>query len=129
MGNKKDDLNFKQIKLVNGEEIAGFILSETENEIIIEQPHIIQIKEDTGTIRMRRWFEMSEQTVYKIPAEQVLMVVELDHSYKDYFLNLLAKQDINDLFDSLDVDKTDAELDNELANEILNYYKGNNTLH
>lgn len=125
----ENDLNFKQLKLVNGEEIAGFVLSETENEIIIEQPHIIQIREDTGTIRMRRWFEMSEQTVYKIPSEQVLMVVELDTSYKDYFLNLLAKQDIDDLFESIDADKTDAELDEELADEILNYYKGNSTLH
>ena len=125
----ENDLNFKQLKLVNGEEIAGFVLSETENEIIIEQPHVIQIREDTGTIRMRRWFEMSEQTVYKIPSEQVLMVVELDTSYKDYFLNLLAKQDIDDLFESIDADKTDAELDKELADEILNYYKGNSTLH
>ena len=33
----ENDLNFKQLKLVNGEEIAGFVLSETENEIIIEQ--------------------------------------------------------------------------------------------
>lgn len=125
----ENDLNFKQLKLVNGEEIAGFVLSETENEIIIEQPHIIQIREDTGTIRMRRWFEMSEQTVYKIPSEQVLMVVELDTSYKDYFLNLLAKQDMDNLFESIDADKTDAELDEELADEILNYYKGNSTLH
>ena len=87
-----DDLEFKQIKLANGEEIVGFIISESEYDVIIEMPHLIDITD--GVIRMRPWFEMSDQSIFKIEHRTIVQTVELSTDYKEYFLKLISKDDM-----------------------------------
>ena len=87
-----DDLEFKQIKLANGEEIVGFIISESEYDVIIEMPHLIDITD--GVIRMRPWFEMSDQSIFKIEHRTIVQTVELSTDYKEYFLKLITQNDI-----------------------------------
>ena len=92
MNSTYDDLEFKQIKLANGEDVVGFIISETEYSVIIEMPHVVEITD--GVIRMRPWFEMSDQSIFKIQNRIIVQSVELSADYKEYFLKLISKCDM-----------------------------------
>ena len=92
MNSTYDDLEFKQIKLANGEDVVGFIISETEYSVIIEMPHVVEITD--GVIRMRPWFEMSDQSIFKIQNRIIVQSVELSADYKEYFLKLISKSDM-----------------------------------
>lgn len=117
MDSTYDDLEFKQIKLANGEEIVGFIISESEYSIIIEMPHLIDITD--GVIRMRPWFEMSDQSIFKIEHRTIVQTTELAADYKEYFLKLLSQDEVQ--FEALPEDEycADDELDEIEALEVL----------
>jgi len=82
-----EDLKLQQFKLANGEDIVGFVIAESEYAFIVEMPHLLDITD--GVIRMRPWFEMSDQTLFKIENRNVVQNVELVPSYKEYFLSVI----------------------------------------
>ena len=110
MDSTYDDLPFKHIKLVSGEEITGFVVSETAYDIVVDQPHIVRVDSVTGQIYIRSWFEMSDQTIFKISNRSIIQSAELEPQHKEEFMKLLTKNEEDEYIEDYYDDDSDFEM-------------------
>ena len=85
---KENNLNIRQFKLLNGEEIIALVNEKTESgEYIIERP----FKVNSGMIGgfyFVPWFPFSSQKLFKLTKEKIIYHVELDEDVKQEYIKL-----------------------------------------
>jgi hypothetical protein len=83
--NELEELEIRHFKLVNGDEILGFITHEDEETIHISHPYTIEMV--GGSFQTQPWFPLSiNKTMFKLDVLQIIESVEVDASVKAHFL-------------------------------------------
>tara|TARA_R100000231_G_scaffold93408_1_gene70120 strand:+ start:207 stop:617 length:411 start_codon:yes stop_codon:yes gene_type:complete len=112
---KENNLNIRQFKLLNGEEIIALVNERTDTgEYIIERP----FKVNSGMIGgfyFVPWFPFSSQKLFKLTKEKIVYHVELDEDVKQEYIKLAKEGNRPRAKASL---KSAEELVDQLANEM-----------
>ena len=112
---KENNLNIRQFKLLNGEEIIALVNEKTDTgEYIIERP----FKVNSGMIGgfyFVPWFPFSSQKLFKLTKEKIIYHVELDEDIKQEYIKLAKEGARPRSSASL---KTAEEMVDQLANEM-----------
>src|SRR6056300_330431 len=85
-----DNLNIRQFKLINGEDVIGVLNVKNDNNYIIERP-VVLLPNLLGNMQFAHWFPLSSQKVFKLYKNRVIQHVPVDEylheSYIDFVLN------------------------------------------
>jgi|11_taG_2_1085331.scaffolds.fasta_scaffold01212_1 hypothetical protein len=85
-----DNLNIRQFKLINGEDVIGVLNIKNDNNYIIERP-VILLPNLLGNMQFAHWFPLSSQKVFKLYKNRVVHHVPIDEylhkTYIDFVLN------------------------------------------
>ncbi len=85
-----DNLNIRQFKLINGEDVIGVLNVKNDNNYIIERP-VILLPNLLGNMQFAHWFPLSSQKVFKLYKNRVVHHVPIDEylhkTYIDFVLN------------------------------------------
>lgn len=116
------DLNIRQFKLLNGEEIIALVSEKTESgAYLIERPFVIK-SGMIGGFYFVPWFPFSSQKVFKLHQGKVVYHAEIDDDIKEDYIRLAKDgmrskpkklQSADDLMDQL-AEEIDTQLEDEL---------------
>jgi hypothetical protein len=85
-----DNLNIRQFKLINGEDVIGVLNVKNDNNYIIERP-VVLLPNLLGNMQFAHWFPLSSQKVFKLYKNRVVHHVPIDEylhkTYIDFVLN------------------------------------------
>jgi hypothetical protein len=85
-----DNLNIRQFKLLNGEEIIAVLNVKNDDSYIIERP-VTLVPNILGNLQFAHWFPLSSQKVFKLYKTRVLQHVPIEdylhETYIDFVLN------------------------------------------
>lgn len=85
-----DNLNIRQFKLINGEDVIGVLNIKNDNNYIIERP-VVLLPNLLGNMQFAHWFPLSSQKVFKLYKNRVVHHVPIDEylhkTYIDFVLN------------------------------------------
>lgn len=85
-----DNLNIRQFKLLNGEDIIAVLNTKNDDNYIIERP-VMLIPNILGNMQFAHWFPLSAQKVFKLYKTRVIQHVPVEEyiheSYIDFVLN------------------------------------------
>ena len=85
-----DNLNIRQFKLLNNDDIIAVLNTKNDDNYIIERP-VVLIPNILGNMQFEHWFPLSSQKVFKLYKTRVLQHVPVDEylheSYIDFVLN------------------------------------------
>jgi len=85
-----DNLNIRQFKLINGEDVIGVLNVKNDNNYIIERP-VLLLPNLLGNMQFAHWFPLSSQKVFKLYKNRVVHHVPIDEylhkTYIDFVLN------------------------------------------
>ena len=112
---KENNLNIRQFKLLNGEEIIALVNEKTDTgEYIIERPFKVNSGMFNGFYFVP-WFPFSSQKLFKLTKEKIIYHVELDEDIKQEYIKLAKEGARPRPSASL---KTAEEMVDQLANEM-----------
>jgi hypothetical protein len=86
----------KFYKLVNGQDIVAYELSETESHILIKQPMAIVIENDfTGArqlLNVREWLPpiVTKSDEVQLPKIQIMFILDVNETFKEEFKDVVA---------------------------------------
>ena len=85
-----DNLNIRQFKLINGEDVIGVLNVKNDDNYIIERP-VVLLPNLLGNMQFAHWFPLSSQKVFKLYKNRVVHHVPIDEylhkTYIDFVLN------------------------------------------
>lgn len=85
-----DNLNIRQFKLINGEDVIGVLNVKNNDNYIIERP-VVLLPNLLGNMQFAHWFPLSSQKVFKLYKNRVVHHVPIDEylhkTYIDFVLN------------------------------------------
>src|SRR5210317_678728 len=85
-----DNLNIRQFKLINKEDVIGVLNVKNDNNYIIERP-VVLLPNLLGNMQFAHWFPLSSQKVFKLYKNRVVHHVPIDEylhkTYIDFVLN------------------------------------------
>jgi len=85
-----DNLNIRQFKLINGEDVIGVLNVKNDDKYIIERP-VLLLPNLLGNMQFAHWFPLSSQKVFKLYKNRVVHHVPIDEylhkTYIDFVLN------------------------------------------
>lgn len=85
-----DNLNIRQFKLINGEDVIGVLNVRNDDNYIIERP-VVLLPNLLGNMQFAHWFPLSSQKVFKLYKNRVVHHVPIDEylhkTYIDFVLN------------------------------------------
>lgn len=96
MHQKTDNPIPKYYKLMNGEDIVAYELSESETHILIKQPMSVMIENDLSGARqllnVREWLPpiVTKGDEVQLPKTHVIFTLEVNDSFKDEFKDVVA---------------------------------------
>jgi len=79
------DLNIRQFKLMNGEEIVGLVHGKDETKIAIERPCRVH-QNVLGGFQLLPWFSFSSQRMFTIEKRHIIYHVEIDNDVKGAYI-------------------------------------------
>jgi len=86
MNNTKEiDLNIRQFKLMNGEEIVALVHSKDDHMIAIERPCKVH-SNVLGGYQLLPWFSFSSQKMFTIERKHIIYHVEIDNDVKGAYV-------------------------------------------
>ena len=109
-----EQLNIRQFKLMNGEEIIGLLAHSNEDNLIIERPVRLNPSLLGGT-QFSSWFPFSESKQFKVLKTAIIQHVPIAESIKDTYVNFALKMDQPI---SMPQTKTDEELFDEYERSL-----------
>jgi len=113
-----EGLNIRHFKLMNGEEIIGFLAVKNDDNFIIERP--VRLNPGLmGGIQFTAWFPFSEAKQFKVLKSSIIQHVPIAESIKDTYVNFALKMDKPI---SVPDTRTDQELLEEYENRLINEY-------
>jgi len=75
-----DNLNIRQFKLINGEDVIGVLNVKNDNNYIIERP-VVLLPNLLGNMQFAHWFPLSSQKVFKLYKNRVVHHVPIEDEY------------------------------------------------
>jgi len=85
-----DNLNIRQFKLLNNDDVIAVLNTKNDDSYIIERP-VVLTPNLLGNMQFEHWFPLSSQKVFKLYKTRVLQHVPVDEylheSYIDFVLN------------------------------------------
>ena len=85
-----DNLNIRQFKLLNNDDVIAVLNTKNDDNYIIERP-VVLTPNLLGNMQFEHWFPLSSQKVFKLYKTRVLQHVPVDEylheSYIDFVLN------------------------------------------
>src|SRR6056300_1240289 len=90
-----DNLNIRQFKLINGEDVIGVLNVKNDDNYLIERP-VVLLPNLLGNMQFEHWFPLSSQKVFKLYKNRLIQHVPVDEylheSYIDFVLNTTRTQ-------------------------------------
>lgn len=84
-----ENLNVRQFKLLNGEEIIALVTQKEEGAYIVERPFLIR-SNIVGGFLFLPWFPFSSQKIFKIAGPNILHHCALDDEMKTEYIKLAS---------------------------------------
>jgi hypothetical protein len=90
-----DNLNIRQFKLLNNEDVIAVLNTKNDDNYLIERP-VVLLPNLLGNMQFEHWFPLSSQKVFKLYKNRVIQHVPVDEylheSYIDFVLNTTRPQ-------------------------------------
>lgn len=83
-----DNLNIRQFKLLNNDDIIAVLNTKNDDNYIIERP-VILIPNILGNMQFEHWFPLSSQKVFKLYKTRVLQHVPVDEYIHETYINFV----------------------------------------
>ena len=87
---KDNNLNIRQFKLLNGEEIIALVNEKDDSNYIIERPYKVNAGM-VGGFYFVPWFPFSSQKLFKLSREKIVYHAELDEDMKQEYVKLASE--------------------------------------
>ncbi len=87
---KDNNLNIRQFKLLNGEEIIALVNEKDDFNYIIERPYKVNAGM-VGGFYFVPWFPFSSQKLFKLSREKIVYHAELDGDMKQEYVKLASE--------------------------------------
>ncbi len=87
---KDNNLNIRQFKLLNGEEIIALVNEKDDFNYIIERPYKVNAGM-VGGFYFVPWFPFSSQKLFKLSREKIVYHAELDEDMKQEYVKLASE--------------------------------------
>lgn len=82
---KPEDLNIRQFKLINGEEIVALVHANDDSAMVVEIPCRVHTNV-LGGYQLHPWFSFSSQRMFTIEKRHIIYHVEIDDDVKDAYV-------------------------------------------
>lgn len=83
-----DNLNIRQFKLLNNDDIIAVLNTKNDDNYIIERP-VVLITNILGNMQFEHWFPLSSQKVFKLYKTRVLQHVPVDEYIHETYINFV----------------------------------------
>lgn len=83
-----DNLNIRQFKLLNNDDIIAVLNTKNDDNYIIERP-VVLIPNILGNMQFEHWFPLSAQKVFKLYKTRVLQHVPVDEYIHETYINFV----------------------------------------
>ena len=83
-----DNLNIRQFKLLNNDDIIAILNTKNDDNYIIERP-VVLIPNILGNMQFEHWFPLSSQKVFKLYKTRVLQHVPVDEYIHETYINFV----------------------------------------
>ncbi len=83
-----DNLNIRQFKLLNNDDIIAVLNTKNDDNYIIERP-VVLIPNILGNMQFEHWFPLSSQKVFKLYKTRVLQHVPVDEYIHETYINFV----------------------------------------
>lgn len=83
-----DNLNIRQFKLLNNDDVIAVLNTKNDDNYIIERP-VILIPNILGNMQFEHWFPLSSQKVFKLYKTRVLQHVPVDEYIHETYINFV----------------------------------------
>ena len=87
---KDNNLNIRQFKLLNGEEIIALVNEKDDLNYFIERPYKVNAGM-VGGFYFVPWFPFSSQTLFKLSREKIVYHAEIDEDMKVEYVKLASE--------------------------------------
>ena len=87
---KDNNLNIRQFKLLNGEEIIALVNEKDDSNYFIERPYKVNAGM-VGGFYFVPWFPFSSQTLFKLSREKIVYHAEIDEDMKVEYVKLASE--------------------------------------
>ena len=98
------DINIRQIKLSNNDNLIALVSNKTKDYLTVERPALM-FYTDVDRYQLEPWFELSDQNTYKINRIHVISDMEVAESIKEIYIKYSTSVSIandNDGYPSTD---------------------------
>jgi hypothetical protein len=83
-----DNLNIRQFKLLNNDDIIAVLNTKNDDNYIIERP-VVLIPNILGNMQFEHWFPLSSQKAFKLYKTRVLQHVPVDEYIHETYINFV----------------------------------------
>ena len=117
----ENNLNIRQFKLLNGEEIIALVTQKDADAYIVERPFLIRSNIIGGFLFMP-WFPFSSQKVFKLANGNIMHHVEIDEEMKTEYIRFAAELAMRPRMQMMKNDQVDLD---DLTDWIADNYDEN----
>ena len=83
-----DNLNIRQFKLINGEDIVGILNTKNDDNYIVEGP-VVLLPNLFGNMQFAHWFPLSSQKTFKLYKNRIVHHVPVDEYLHETYINFV----------------------------------------
>lgn len=113
MSNDLEDIDVRQFKLSNSEDLVALVTAKNDKYIMVERPAVVYCTSD-GRFKLEPWFQLSSHGSFKINRDQIISSAVVDNDIKETYIKFATY-----VTQSIDMDETDyADNDYELTHDI-----------
>ena len=85
-----DNLNIRQFKLINGEDVIGVLNVKNDDNYIIERP-VVLLPNLLGNMQFSHWFPLSSQKTFKLYKNRIVHHVPLDEYLHETYIKFVLE--------------------------------------
>ncbi len=83
-----DNLNIRQFKLINGDDIIAILNTKNDDNYIVEGP-VILLPNMFGNMQFAHWFPLSSQKTFKLYKNRIVHHVPVDEYIHQTYINFV----------------------------------------
>lgn len=106
MSKEFKDVNIRQFKLSNSEDLVAYVTGSNDHYILVERPAVVYCTND-GRFKLQPWFQLSSHDNYKINRLQIISDIEVDDSVKEAYIQFSTYIDDDSFDDVSELDTID----------------------
>jgi len=110
--NEIEDLEIRQFKLMNGDEIIGLVANNNETNFVVDRPFKVEANENkVDMYRLLPWFDLSLSNIFTIDKSMVVAHAAVANNIKETYIKFAISLDekLNDT--DIDIEDTDIGID------------------